>query len=134
MPRKYLMHHDIQNFCSFFPICKWKEFKLFQLLETFKKRYANAPSIYQEIRDLYYAHLITKNDKDEIFTLLHINACISSLILKGIKTRNFLRTKQTFWPSTKGSACAWVQRVEALMEFEPLLFFTTLQSCRLFLF
>ena len=30
----------------------------------------------------YYAHLITKNDKDEIFTLLQINACISSLNLK----------------------------------------------------
>ena len=37
------MHHDIQkiisyhNFYLFFPICKWKEFELFQLLESFKK-------------------------------------------------------------------------------------------------
>ena len=37
------MHHDIQkiisyhNFHLFFPICKRKEFKLFQLLESFKK-------------------------------------------------------------------------------------------------
>ena len=37
------MHHDIQklisyhNFFLFFAICKWKEFKLFQLLESFKK-------------------------------------------------------------------------------------------------
>ena len=44
MPRKSLMHHDIQkiisyhNFYSFFPICKRKEFKLFQLLESFKKK------------------------------------------------------------------------------------------------
>jgi hypothetical protein len=35
----------------------------------------------------YNAHLITKNDKDEIFTLLQINACISSLNLKGLKPR-----------------------------------------------
>ena len=48
------MHHDIQkltsyhNFYLFFPICKWKEFKLFQLLESFKKTCANAPSIYKE--------------------------------------------------------------------------------------
>lgn len=39
----------------------------------------------------YYAHLITKNDKDEIFTLPQINACISSLNLKGLKPRNSLR-------------------------------------------
>ena len=37
------MHHDIQkiisyhNFYLFFPICKKKEFKLFQLLENLKK-------------------------------------------------------------------------------------------------
>ena len=43
MPRKSLMHHNIQkiisyhNFYLFFPICKWKEFKLFQLLESLKK-------------------------------------------------------------------------------------------------
>ena len=43
MPHKSLMHHDIQkiisyhNFYLFFPICKTKEFKLFQLLENFKK-------------------------------------------------------------------------------------------------
>ena len=55
MPRKSLMHHDIQEIISyhdfylFFPICKWKEFKLFQLLESFKKKCADAPSIYSEI-------------------------------------------------------------------------------------
>ena len=44
------MHHDIQknisyhNFYLFFPICKIKEFKLFQLLESFKKKCADAPS------------------------------------------------------------------------------------------
>ena len=49
------MHHNIQkiisyhNFYLFFPICKWKEFKLFQLLESLKKKCADAPSIYQEI-------------------------------------------------------------------------------------
>ena len=43
MPRKSLMHHDIQKIISyhdfylFFPICKRKEFELFQLLESFKK-------------------------------------------------------------------------------------------------
>ena len=43
MPRKSLMHHDIQNIISyhnfylFFPTCRRKEFKLFQLLESFKK-------------------------------------------------------------------------------------------------
>ena len=37
------MHHDIQKIISyhdfylFFPICKWKEFELFQLLESLKK-------------------------------------------------------------------------------------------------
>ena len=37
------MHHDSQknifyhNFYLFFPICRRKEFKLFQLLENFKK-------------------------------------------------------------------------------------------------
>ena len=42
-PRKSLVHHDIQKIISyhnlylFFPICKWKEFKLFQLVESFKK-------------------------------------------------------------------------------------------------
>ena len=47
------MHHDIQkvfsyhNIYLFFPICKRKEFKLFQLLESFKKKSANAPSIYE---------------------------------------------------------------------------------------
>ena len=47
------MHHDIQkvfsyhNFYLFFPICKRKEFELFQLLESFKKKSANAPSIYE---------------------------------------------------------------------------------------
>ena len=52
VPYKSLMHHDIQknisyhNFYLFFPICKWKEFKLFQLLENFKKKCADAPSIY----------------------------------------------------------------------------------------
>ena len=52
------MHHDIQkiischNFYLFFPIGKWKEFKVFQLIESFKKKCANAPSIYQEIYDL----------------------------------------------------------------------------------
>ena len=40
---KSLMHHDIQKLISyhnlylFFPICKWKELKLFQLLESFKQ-------------------------------------------------------------------------------------------------
>ena len=49
---KSLMHHDIQkiisyhNFYLLFPICKWKEFELFQLLESFKKKCADAPSIY----------------------------------------------------------------------------------------
>ena len=44
VPRKSLMHNDIQkvfsyhNFYLFFPICKRKEFKLFQLLESFKKK------------------------------------------------------------------------------------------------
>ena len=38
------MHHDIQkvfsyhNFYLFFPICKRKEFELFQLLENFEKK------------------------------------------------------------------------------------------------
>ena len=41
VPHKSLMHHDIKqiisyhNFYLFFPICKWKEFKLFQLLTIF---------------------------------------------------------------------------------------------------
>ena len=58
MPRKSLMHHDIQkiisyhNFYLFFPICKWKEFKLFQLLESFKKNVLmHRPSIK---KSLYY--------------------------------------------------------------------------------
>ena len=44
VPRKSLMHHDIQknisyhNFYLFFLICKWKEFELFQILENFKKK------------------------------------------------------------------------------------------------
>ena len=43
VPSKSLLHHDIQKIISynifylFFPICKWKEFKIFQLLEIFKK-------------------------------------------------------------------------------------------------
>ena len=52
------MHHDIQkiisyhNFYLFFPICKWKEFKLFQLLESFKKNVLmHRPSIK---KSLYY--------------------------------------------------------------------------------
>ena len=58
VPHKSLMHHDIQkvssshNFYLFFPICNRKEFKLFQLLESFKNKTANAPSIYQEISGL----------------------------------------------------------------------------------
>ena len=44
MPHKSLIHHDIQKvfsyhtFYLFFPIRKRKEFKLFQLLESFKKK------------------------------------------------------------------------------------------------
>ena len=46
------MHHDIQKIISyyifylFFPICKWKEFESFQLLENFKKNVlTHRPSI-----------------------------------------------------------------------------------------
>ena len=48
-----LMHHDIQkiisyqNFYLFFPIYMWKEFKLFQLLEIFKK---NVPMQHPSIK------------------------------------------------------------------------------------
>ena len=56
MPRKSFMHHDIQkiisyhNFYLFFRICKWKEFKLFQLLESFKKNVPmHHPSIKQSL-------------------------------------------------------------------------------------
>ena len=55
------MHHDIQkiisyhNFYLFFPICKWKEFKLFQLLENFKKNVLmHRPSIKKSL-----AYIIT---------------------------------------------------------------------------
>ena len=43
VPHKSLMDHDSQkiifyhNFYLFFQVCKRKEFKLFQLLENFKK-------------------------------------------------------------------------------------------------
>ena len=51
------MHHDIQkiisyhNFYLFFPICMWKEFKLFQLLERFKK---NVPMHHPSIKKSLY--------------------------------------------------------------------------------
>ena len=50
VPHKSLINHDSQKnifyhiFYLLVPICKRKEFKLFQLLENFKKKFANAPS------------------------------------------------------------------------------------------
>ena len=59
VPGKSLMHYDIQkiischNFYLFFPIWKWKEFKLFQLLESFKKNVLmHRPSIKKSLRGM----------------------------------------------------------------------------------
>ena len=67
MPHKSLMHHDIQkiisyhNFYLFFPICKRKEFKLFQLLESFKKKVLmHCPSIKKSVG---YVRPIILNEK-----------------------------------------------------------------------
>ena len=63
MPHRSLMHHDIQknisyhNFYLFFPICKRKEFKLFQLLESFKKNVLmHHPSIKKSLAYLKLIH------------------------------------------------------------------------------
>ena len=58
MPHEYLMDHDSKknifyhNFYLFFPICKRKEFKLFQLLESFKKNVLmHHPSIKKSVSE-----------------------------------------------------------------------------------
>ena len=70
------MHHDIQkvkvfsyhNFYLFFPICKSKEFKLFQLLESFKKKVLmHRPSI-KLVPGLTQDHVYL----DTIHPLLHL--------------------------------------------------------------
>ena len=73
MPRKSLMHHDIQkiisyhNFYSFFPLCKREEFKLFQLLESFKKNVLmHHPSIKKSMTYINL-HWIKNYDINTIF-------------------------------------------------------------------
>ena len=87
------MHHDIQkfifyhNFYLIFPICRRKEFKLFQLLESFKKnvlmhRQSIKKSLYYVIHGKIQGQWALK--KPNYFTMSDIQSCIAHSYIDGL--------------------------------------------------
>ena len=137
MPRKSLMHHDIQkntsyhNFYLFFPICKRKEFKLFQLLENFKKNVPmHHPSIKKSLANPIIFSLVISS--------IVVHYLTNKMEFQLRKTNKYRRQKSKIIitrhpvPSTDQAipSCFYFRISWILMEQRCFYFFVTSNFCR----